>query len=289
MRRRPRAEAMYGPLQAKTFPMALSHFLAQEFPHLGGPKVRELFVAEVVRLVEQFYPTPDRLRPGQTVWLAVDKRDHPKDHQPMTETLLVPVILTLVAAQDIGALAQGVARPQVTQQIIARIHQEAQAQGGVLAETDTALLLAASDGYISKLINLYEKRTGQVIPRRGTVHDLGPTVSHKAKIARKALLERKSTAQTASTTHHTPKSVDRYLLDLTRCYICLKRADQSIAQTAFTTGLSFNLVKEYAALIEDLGLSDDQLPEVLAKLKPTEPEPPPTADDPPAVSKSYVK
>lgn len=37
--------------------MALSHFLAQEFPHLGGPKVRELFVAEVVRLVEQFYPT----------------------------------------------------------------------------------------------------------------------------------------------------------------------------------------------------------------------------------------
>jgi hypothetical protein len=273
---------MYGPLQAKTFPMALSHFLAQEFPHLGGPKVRELFVAEVVRLVEQFYPPPERLRPGQTVWLAVDQRDRPKDHQPMTETRLRPVILTLVAAEDIRALAQGTSRPQVSQQVIARIHQEAQNQGGVLAETDTALLLAAADGYISELIRTYEKRTGQIIPRRGTVHDLGPTVSHKATIAKKALLERKSTAQTASATNHTPKSVDRYVLDLTRCYVCLKRADQSIEQTAFTTGLSLNLVKEYAALIEELGLSEELVPDLLAKLKPTEPaQASPTADQAP--------
>jgi hypothetical protein len=270
---------MYGPLQAKTFPMALSHFLAQEFPHLGGPKVRELFVAEVVRLVEQFFPSPERLRPGQTVWLAVDKGDRPKDHQPMTETRLVPVILTLVAAEDIRALAQGTSRPQVSQQVIARIHQEAEAQGGVLAETDTALLLAYHDGTISQLIAAYEQRTGQVIPRRGTVHDLGPTVTHKARIARKALLERKSTAQTASATNHTPTSVDRYLLDLTRCYVCLKRAHQSLEQTAFTTGLSLNLVKEYAALIEELGLSDEQLPDLLAKLKSTQPDQPTSAQD----------
>jgi hypothetical protein len=58
-------------------------------------------------------------------------------------------------------------------------------------------------------------------------------------------------------------------LDLTRCYVCLKRAGQSVEQTAFTTGLSLNLVREYAALIDELGLSDDQLPDLLAKLDPT--------------------
>jgi hypothetical protein len=269
MRARPRAEAMYGPLTAKTFPAALSYFLTQEFPHLGGPKVRELFVAEVVRLVEQFYPAPQRLQPGQTVWLAVAKSDRPKDHQPLTQTHLLPVILTLVDQADIHRLMKGTSRVLVTQEIIARIHREADEQGAVLAQTDTALLLAFKESVISQRIRDYEKRTGQIIPRRGTIHDLGPTVSHKATIARKALLERKSTSQTASTTNHTPKSVDRYLLDLTRCYICLKRAGQSVEQTAFTTGLSLNLVREYAALIDELGLSDDQLPDLLAKLDPT--------------------
>jgi hypothetical protein len=42
-----------------------------------------------------------------------------------------------------------------------------------------------------------------------------------------------------------------------------------VKQTAFTTGLSLNLVREYAALIDELGLSDDQLPDLLAKLDPT--------------------
>jgi hypothetical protein len=269
MRARPRSEAMYGPLTAKTFPAALSYFLTQEFPHLGGPKVRELFVAEVVQLVEQFYPSPQRLRPGQTVWLAVAKSDRPKDHQPLSQTRLVPVVLTLVDQADIQSLMKGTSRVLVTQEIIARIHRQADEQGGVLAQTDTALLLAFRASTVSKYIRDFEKRTGQIIPRRGTVHDLGPTVSHKASIARKALLERKSTSQTASATNHTPKSVDRYLLDLTRCYVCLKRVGQSVKQTAFTTGLSLNLVREYAALIDELGLSDDQLPDLLAKLDPT--------------------
>lgn len=271
MRLRPRAQAMYSPMLAKTFAVALSHFLAEEFPHLGGPKVRELFVAEVCGMVEQFYPVPQRLRPGQVIWLVVDKTDKPKgNHRPLSQTRLIPVVLTLVTREDIQALAQGTRREQVTQQVLVRLHQEAEAQGGVLAETDTALLLSHSEGHISELIRTYEKETGQLIPRRGTLHDLGPTLSHKKLIARKVLLERKSTSQTASETCHTPTSVDRYLSDLYRCYVCLKRADQSLEQTAFTTGLSFNLVQEYAALIDELGLADN--PEFLAKLQTTKPE-----------------
>jgi len=267
MRLRPRCEAMYAPLEAKTFPIALAYFIAQEFPHLGGRKVRELFVDEVCQMVDQFYPTPERLRPGQVIWLAVDKMDTPKGHRQMTETRLLPVVLTLVATEDIKALVQGKLRMEVTEQVIVRIHQEAFAQGAVLAETDTAVLLAHSDGLVSQLIRRYEKRTGQLVPRRGTIHDLGPTVSHKGIIARKILQERKSTAQTASETCHTPASVDRYMLDLTRCYVCLKRAHQSAEQTSFATGLSLNLVREYMNLIEELGLTDDNLPELLNKFK----------------------
>jgi hypothetical protein len=179
-------------------------------------------------------------------------------------------VLTLVDLADIRALAQGLTRTQVSEQIIVRLHREADAQGGVLSEIDTALLLAYTPGHISDLICAYEKRTGQVVPRRGTVHDLGPPLTHKALIARKVLRDRKTTAQTARETNHTPESVDRYLLDLLRCYVCLKRSHQTPEQAALATGLSLPLVKEYAALIDELGLSDDNLPETLKKLETTQ-------------------
>jgi hypothetical protein len=265
-----RSSGIYSPYQAKTFPAALATWLAQEFPHLGGPKVRELFVTELTRLVERYYPPRERLRPGQTLWWAVDKTDRPHDHHTMAETRLVPVVLTLVAPEDIQALAQGAGRTPVSQQVVARLHREADAQGGVLSEIDTALLLAYNPRHISDLIQAHEAQTGEVLPRRGTVHDLGRSLTHKAVIARKVLKERKSTAQTARETNHTPEAVDRYLLDLMRCYVCLKRAQQSPEQTAFATGLSLHLVQEYAALIDELGLSDANLPDTLAKVEATQ-------------------
>jgi hypothetical protein len=262
-----RGQRAYGSSLAKTFPVALSQLIAQEFPHLGGPKVRELFVVEVTRLVEQFYPPRERLRLGQTLWLAVDKTARPHDHLSLAETRMIPVVLTLVAPDDIRALVDGASRTQVSEQAILRLHREADEQGAVLSETDTALLLCYTPGHISDLIRAYETRTGEIVPRRGTIHDLGSSVTHKRVIAHKVLCQRKSTAQTASETYHTPESVDRYLRDLIRCYICLKRADQSVEQTAFATGLSVALVREYAALIEELGLTDESLKELLPKLE----------------------
>lgn len=264
-----RGEVAYGSLQAKTFPAALGELIAREFPHLGGPKVRELFVAEVARLVDRFYLPRERLRPGQTVWLAVDKTQQPYDHLRMADTRLVPVVLTLVAPEDIRALVEGATRTEVSQKAILRLHQEADAQGGVLSETDTALLLSYTPGHISDLIREYEVRTGQVVPRRGTVHDMGRSITHKRVIAHKVLRERKSTAQTAQETYHTPESVDRYLRDLMRCYLCLRRAGQTVEQTAFATGLSAPLVREYEALIEELGLTEESLAALLPKLEAT--------------------
>lgn len=263
----PHYHSAYTPLQAKTFRAALGQLLAQEFPHLGGPKVRELFVAEVERLVDTFYPPRERLRLGQVLWLAVDKRARPHDKLSMRDTPLVPVVLTIVAPEDIYALAHGKTRTEVSQQVVLRLHGEADAQGGVLAESDTAVLLCYTPGHIGDLIRDYEIRTGEVVPRRGTVHDLGSSVTHKGIIAYKALRERKSTLQVARETAHTCESVDRYLRDLARCYMCLKRLGQTVEQTTFTTGLSLRLVRDYDDLIAELGLTDETFQEWLDKIE----------------------
>jgi len=61
--------------------------------------------------------------------------------------------------------------------------------------------------------------------------------------------------------------MERYLVDLMRVYISLRRREMTIEETAFATGLSVSLVKEYAALITELGLNDDQLPSIMGELE----------------------
>lgn len=269
MNPKPHRERVYGPMLAKTFPNVFNHWLAEEFPHLGGPKVRELFVTEVMRLIEAYYVPRQRLQPGQTVWYAVDKTDLPHDGRSMAETRLVPVVLTLVAREDIQRLFQGVPLKEVRRYVIARLHKEAEAQGGVLAEADTGLLLNHSPTTIGKAIRAYEQEHQCVIPRRGTVHDLGRSVSHKPLIAKKAIQEGKQAPDVAWETSHSVASTERYLVDLMRAYISLKRHGMTVEETAFATGMSVSLVKEYAALIAELDLNDDQLPSIMAELEHT--------------------
>ena len=187
----------------------------------------------------------------------------------MTEMHLVPVILTLVAREDLDKLVQGVPLQEVRQQVIVRLHREADTQGGTLAETDTGLLLCQSQRVISNAIRAYEKADQCIVPRRGTVHDMGRSVSHKVIIAKKAFLEAKQAPDVAWETSHSVPCAERYLVDLMRVYISLKRRGMSVEETAFATRLSISLVKEYSALIAELGLTDEQLSGIMAALKHT--------------------
>jgi hypothetical protein len=269
MNPKPSGERIYGPMLEKTFPQVLTRWLAEEFAHLGGPKVRSLFVAEVMRLIDTYAVAQQRLQPGQVVWYAVDKTDLPHDGQSMAHTRLVPVILTLVAREDIEQLIKGVPLRQVRRGAIVRVHREAEAQGGVLAEADTGLLIQQSYTTVSNDIRAYEHEHACVVPRRGTLHDLGRTVSHKALIAKKALHQAKSAPDVAWETQHSLPSVERYLVDLMRVYISLKRHAMTTPEAAFATGMSLALVKEYAALIAELDLNDERLPRIMADLERT--------------------
>jgi hypothetical protein len=185
----------------------------------------------------------------------------------MAETRLVPVILTLVARDDIASLLKGTPLAEVRQNVICRLHREADAQGGVLAESDTGLLLCQSHGAISDAIRRYEQAQQCVIPRRDTVHDLGRSVSHTAVIVKKVLQEAKPAPEVAWETAHSVPRTERYLVDLMRADISLQRRKMTVEETAFATGMSLSLVKEYAALIAELDLTDERLPGIMADLE----------------------
>lgn len=247
-------EELYTPQEAKTFRNVLTRFILREFPRLGGPWVVGHFVDKLMVLFDAHHLRRERVQPGQIVWMAVAADETAGYRKPMSHTRQVPVILTLVEQDDISSFKQGVPRHEVLQQAIARVAREAYEQGGVLSTIDLSLLLARSRPTISVMIKRYENRTQQVVPRRGTVHDMG-SVSHKRIICYKAFVEGKPTHVIARETYHTPLAVDNYLLDFARVYFAVHQRGLSPEEAAFTLRRSLRLVKTYLNLIQEFGLS----------------------------------
>jgi len=238
----------YSPCLSKTFSSALAAFMEKEFPQIGGPLVINLFVDKVQAMIDDFFPRTDRLRMGQILWFAVAREEQHAYGKTMSRTKLRPLILTLINNGDIQNRIERVRFPKIKEQIIARLCDEAYAQGAVLSQTDLSLLLHMYVRAIGLSIKRYQNDNNRTLPFRGTVHDMGRTLTHKAQICRKRLVEKKSVMQTAQETHHSPQAVQRYEVDLNRVLFCLEKG-LTVEQASFVTSLSKNLVIEY----EDLG------------------------------------
>lgn len=229
-------QSIYAPLLDETFETAVSGFILAEFPKLGGPKVVKLLVKELKAIVEQYYPPLTNLRMGQMLWFAVAKEEKGGYGKCMKNLRLRPVVLSVVTYEDIQKRAESVPQKEIRKSGIARMLREADEQGGTLAETDLSLILSCSNMTIYKNITEYERENNVVLPRRGTVHDLGRSTSHKQIICRKSVQDRKATPDIASETYHSPNAVDMYLGDFDRVRFCIKKG-LSVEETSFTTQL----------------------------------------------------
>ena len=83
----------YRPMLAKTFESALSQFVTREFPFLKSTIIITLFVREVAKLVETYYPPTSYLRPGQMLWIGVDKDDRPGYTTSIAKARIKPVVM----------------------------------------------------------------------------------------------------------------------------------------------------------------------------------------------------
>ena len=239
---------------------ALRRLIKTEFPRLGGDKVIGLFTRELPALIKSHHLTRDRVGVGQLLWYAVDIDDPPYRHKRMSDTSMVPVLLSVVTPEDVALRRRGEeGRRERAKRVAARLLEEASEQGGVLALADLSLVTGLCTGYLSDLVCEWEEEHQAVLPRRGTVHDLGPSLSHKAVICRKAVSQGKQTPEIARETHHSEASVDRYLLDLERVAYAMFKHHMSAREICFTTQMSEGLVGQYMDLASELGLSGEGL------------------------------
>ena len=183
-------EAQYGPLQKKTFNSALITFFEKEFPQFGRITRKEI-AKEVEVLVNEFFPSQTNIRMGQVMWPAVEENEHGGQGKTMENTKITPVFLDLIHPEDIEAKLKGEKAKQIKIKATARIFEQAKEQGGVLTAVDVATMLKLSPATIGRYVKEWEAEHGKFLPRRGVIHDMGPTLTHKKGICYSVIIEGK--------------------------------------------------------------------------------------------------
>ena len=244
------ARANFGPATYKTFEGALGSFFQSECPQLGGVRSRQVLVQAVAELVRAHFPETSHMGQGQIRYTAVHRDETSSYGKTMAQSTLTPVVLDLLPNSEVQARASGVKLKTIKLECVARLFMQAYEQQGVLTNADVALLMKMSPGTVGKYRREYEKEHQGLLPTRGSVHDMGPTLTHKKIIIEKLIFEGKNVQTVCRETDHSPEAVLRYISNFKQVLMCQSKA-MDLAQTAYATKLSYGLIKQHLALIEE--------------------------------------
>jgi len=225
---------------------AIENFFYQEFPNLFGPNIRNIIAEKLMEIFYNHHESENNLKPGQILWKAVDKDTRADDYKVRFKR----VVLTIVNEEDILKLENGLLLAEHRQNVIARITQEAFAQGALLSMRDIGLLLAFDPSSISAARKEYEKKQGKNLPHTGTYHDMGSCITHKYQIIYKSVVEKKEPPAIASETNHSIKAVDHYLKDFNRVKT-LAIDKKSAEYIHLVTKISLHVIKQYLKIIDE--------------------------------------
>jgi len=76
---------------------------------------------------------------------------------------------------------------------------------------------------VGKYIRKWEMEYKTVLPRRGSIHNIGPTLTHKKIILHKLFIEQKSVQQTSRETYHSLQAIQRYISTFRQALLCMQK------------------------------------------------------------------
>jgi DNA-binding CsgD family transcriptional regulator len=239
----------------------LATLLVAEFPRFGGRRMAEHGADLILETVKKNLAPRDHFVHGQILF-ACYPVELTGPRRRIEEIALVPVTLDLYTVEEIDAFIVG-AKPsseQKTERLI-RLCRQAHAQGGLLSNSDLAILTGAACNAIGTLLQRYERDSQKVVPRRATLHDCGSGLSHKGVICRQRYLGGKQPHEVARDTFHSPDAVNAYLKRFERVRLCRTKG-LTPEETAQALSCSPRLVQEYIALDEQIERERKEKPHV---------------------------
>jgi hypothetical protein len=182
--RRTDRQETFSPLRDKTLHNVLRQLFIKEFGYGNKVLFAEAMIERILETIDAFVRPASQLRAGQLLWMAVayDGRKHAM--KAMRQIPQVPVILDLVTDKELQELADGEKWNVVRRHRHARLLKQAFDQGGVLAQSDLAAISLLHHRSIYDDLARIQKEQQSLLPYRGTIQDVGPTLSHKVEVAR---------------------------------------------------------------------------------------------------------
>lgn len=248
---RPTSERNFSPLRDKVLASMLRQLFVTQFGYENKVIFADAMINEILKTIEAFVKPLSSVKPGQLVWMAVINDRGKHTFQKMKETPQVPLVLDLITDGDLKALAEGGSPSDVRRQRHARLLDQALEQDGVLAISDLSAMTLANQAQVRGDIAHVKEAEGRTLPHRGSVQDIGPTLSHKVEVAR--LLEaghlEPDICRMLSPVHDL-RSVERYAQTYKNV---LKLLEGGFAPSDITgiLSLSKKLVQAYTELVQE--------------------------------------
>jgi len=211
-----------------------------------GPVVRENIADALIDLFNSICPESSRLKPGQVIWNALDRRTRADSEKRRYR----PVILSLVTDDEVSMFEKNCPVKLIRQNVIARMIKEAYQQGAVLSTRDLSLLLISAPSWLSHQRIEYEKQNQTILPHTGVIHDMGTTLTHKRIIIYKHVVEKKDPSLVARETNHSQSAVDKYLKDFNRVKT-LVNDSKDIEFIHHTTNIARAVIRQYLQIINN--------------------------------------
>lgn len=245
----------YGSIQKRTFESAFLHHLETEWGLLGGRRILQLLVDDVMALLTEFYPETEKAASGTLVWTCTadegqKARPGKKTEEYKTATVLLPVVTAEdLADRTAGKTPRGKAAQKAKERDkkrLARIVKAAAEQGGLLTLAELSVILNRSYEVVRKYAAEWQEETGEVLPLKGYRMDQGRSPTHKREIVR-LHEEGLEAPDIARQTGHSVGSVERYLQDYERVRILLKRG-MAVEEIGAMIGRGVTVVVQYVEL-----------------------------------------
>ena len=250
----------YESINKRNFRSALIHMLETEYKMLGSRKILEMLADDIEDLHRECYPSINRVGIGEIVFRTTKDDGQRQSYGKKAEDYgSITVILPLITKEDIerriyykkGDRNSNYEHREARDiETMVRLIKSTHAQGGLLSGAEVSVLMNRSLGTIRKYLDAYRKKTGEILPLKGYVLDLGSLPTHKAIII--SLYEQGiSPADIVLKTSHSQDAVDRYIKQYDQIRILIRKGldEKAIKEI---TGRSMKTVKEYIKLYYDL-------------------------------------
>jgi hypothetical protein len=250
----------YATVGRRDFRAALEYLLETEFKLVGSHRVIRLIAEAVVELQRQFYPEYEQLEPGTILWATTKAGEQAKvSWGKRSESYGIQMVrLPLVTKTEIetrmmpgpGHDPRDNRRKEFRRDTatLVRLVKAAAAQRGLLSGAELSVLMNRSLMKVHDYIRTYEQETGDPLPLKGYVLDMGSSPTHKGIICRK-FEEGMSPPDIARATGHGLAAVDNYLGTYDRIKVLLKKGfdTPTICQV---TGKAARTVAQYLVIVE---------------------------------------